>query len=385
MSKKSKKRSRDDAQDGVDTAMPAKRKRQVTNDKLRLYKLYEDLAAESDNVRLEAAEQIITMFSPENQPSSTDMSELLNRLIRGLCTQRKAARLGFCITLTEMLRLLLGKHKSAIEDLDLDADSIFKRIDKQTKVEGNANGMVRRRVHEPTKADLGPQERRDHLIGKLFAYKAIMQSRVFLDDQSLDGWNELLDRIYGMARDVPWLREECGLILVEAVSNLCDQQRFETHAQALIDRLVSTKLVNTPEGVAIWLALRGSHENILPAKVWHHKDPLAKGDRTRLAKILKEDFRTSAEDEQHEDIKSAAASHNPSFAWDLLIAKVLDVDMAKGDRTDADKSEFAQFWLDTVDGMFARSAIRLLLILPSTSFRDVFFPRAKILGFQAFR
>jgi hypothetical protein len=90
-----------------------------------------------------------------------------------------------------------------------------------------------------------------------------------------------------------------------------------------------------------------------------------------LAKILKEDFRTSAEDEQHEDIKSAAASHNPSFAWDLLIAKVLDMDMAKGDRTDADKSEFAQFWLDTVDGTLARlilgSCSRFLAHLFGTS------------------
>lgn len=181
-----------------------------------------------------------------------------------------------------------------------------------------------------------------------------MQSRVFLEGQSLTGWNELLDRIYGMARDVPWLREECGMILVEAVSNLSDKERLETHAEELVQRLVSTKLVNTPEGVAIWLALRGTYENILPSKIWHHNDPLARSERTRLAKILKEDFRTSTEDGKNEDIKSAASSHNPSFAWELLMTKVLEADQAKGDRDDAEKSEFAQFWLDTVDGMFSR-------------------------------
>jgi DNA polymerase phi len=143
MSKKTKKRSRDEFHDGPGSELPAKRKRQVTDGKLQLYKLYEELAAESNETRLEAAEKIITMHSPENQPSSTDVQEVLNRLIRGLCTQRKAARLGFCVTLTEMLRLLLGTQKSAIEDLDLDAESLFKRIDKQTKVEGNAAGMVR--------------------------------------------------------------------------------------------------------------------------------------------------------------------------------------------------------------------------------------------------
>jgi DNA polymerase phi len=203
-----------------------------------------------------------------------------------------------------------------------------------------------------TQADFDPQERRDHLIGKLFAYKAIMQSRVFLELQSLDGWNELLDRIYGMARDVPWLREECGLILVDAVSSLGGNGQLESHAQQLVQRLVSTNLVNTPEGVGIWLALRANHEKNLPSKIWHNNDPLAKVERARLAKILKEDFRTPAKDGKTEEIKSAAASHNPSFAWDLLMAKILDMDKAKGDRTDADKSEFAQFWLDTVDGMF---------------------------------
>jgi len=186
-----------------------------------------------------------------------------------------------------------------------------------------------------------------------------MQSRVFLEDQSLDGWNELLDRIYGMARDVPWLREECGLILVDAVSSLGGKDQLESHAQELVQRLVSTNLVNTPEGVAIWLALRADHEKNLPSKIWHDNDPLAKVERTRLAKILKEDFRTPAKDGKNEDIKSATASHNPSFAWDLLMAKVLEVDQAKGDRTDADKSEFAQFWLDTVDGMSNRMVLRL--------------------------
>jgi len=143
MGKKGKKRSRDESHDGAGSEIPAKRKRQIPDDKRQLYKLYEDLAAESNEIRLEAAEQIITMFSPENHPSSTDVQEVLNRLIRGLCTQRKAARLGFCVTLTEMLLLLLGKQKTTIEDLDLNADLLFKRIDKQTKVEGNAAGMVR--------------------------------------------------------------------------------------------------------------------------------------------------------------------------------------------------------------------------------------------------
>jgi DNA polymerase phi len=212
-----------------------------------------------------------------------------------------------------------------------------------------------------------------------------MQSGVLLEPECLDGWNELLNRVYGMACDVPWLREECGLILVEAVSSLGAEAGLESYAQELVQRLVSTSLANTPEGVAVWLALRMNHETILPAKIWHNNDPLAKKERARLAKILKEDFRTSPKDGKTEDIKSAAASHNPSFAWDLLISKVLEMDKAKGDRTDPDKSEFAQFWLDTVDGMSACVLLRPLLTLFSTLVWVDFFSRTQILGLQAFR
>ena len=142
MSKKGKKRGREEFQAASGSEEPVQRKRQVTSDKLQLYKLYEELASESDEIRLEAAKQLIVKFSPENQPTPNDVNEVLNRLIRGLCTQRKAARFGFCVTLTELLQQLLGSSKTPIEGLDLDIDSFLKRVERQTKVEGNVSGVV---------------------------------------------------------------------------------------------------------------------------------------------------------------------------------------------------------------------------------------------------
>ncbi|KAF1963295.1 hypothetical protein CC80DRAFT_459870 [Byssothecium circinans] len=336
MSKKGRKRGREEFQEGAGADDSTKHKRQVTDEKLLLYKLYENLAAESDEVRLEAAQQLIVRLSPENKPAASDVQEVLNRLIRGLCTQRKAARLGFCVTLTELLRQLLGPSNPVIEGLDLNVNSFLKRVERQTKVEGNVAGI----------------ERRDHLIGKVFAYKAIMQSSILIEPQLfLQGWHELLDRIYGMARDVPWLREECGLILVQAVESLDTKIDLEPCAQGVVQRLVSFNLVNTPEGVAIWLALKASkYEKVLPVRIWHDNDPLSKKERTRLAKVLRENFRGSSEDGKSEDAKSAAAHPNPSFAWDLILLKVLQMDTdATPDRTDSERSEFARFWLDTVD------------------------------------
>jgi hypothetical protein len=195
------------------------------------------------------------------------------------------------------------------------------------------------------------QERRDHLIGKLFGYKALLQSSIVIEpDLSMECWNQLLDHIYGMARDVPWLREECGMVLVEAVKSLQGQPEYQPCAKAMIGRLSDFKLISTPEGVAIWLTVQMDYESVLPEGVWHRKDPLSKKERTRLAKILKENYQGQPEDGNGDNLKTAAASPNPTFAWNMVISEILRRDShQKRDSKESAKVEFPQFWLDTVD------------------------------------
>jgi DNA polymerase phi len=121
---------------------PVKRKRQAND--LSMVELYNDLAAESEEIRLEAAKQLILKFSPENNPSAEEVLKALNRLIHGLCTHRKAARFGFCVTLTELLRLIFAPSEASIKGLELDVDALLRKVEKQTKVEGNVSGMVRK-------------------------------------------------------------------------------------------------------------------------------------------------------------------------------------------------------------------------------------------------
>lgn len=143
MGSKIRKRDRDSGQgESVDEA-PVKRRRQLNEDHLKLSKLYEDLAAESDDVRFEAAKQLIVKFSPDANPNAKDVETTLGRLIKGLCSQRKAARVGFSLTLTELLREIFGSGKNAIEGLDLDVTAIIKLVEEKTKVEGNVPGRVR--------------------------------------------------------------------------------------------------------------------------------------------------------------------------------------------------------------------------------------------------
>jgi DNA polymerase phi len=142
MGSKSQKRDRENEHGDSGEDAPAKRRRQMKEDKLKLSKLYEDLAAESDDVRFEAAKQLIVRFSPVSAPAAGEIEVALDRLITGLCSQRKAARVGFSLTLTEMLRQLFGQDTSTVEDANFDVASIIKMVEEKTKVEGNVPGRV---------------------------------------------------------------------------------------------------------------------------------------------------------------------------------------------------------------------------------------------------
>ncbi|CAA9957360.1 dna polymerase protein [Pyrenophora teres f. maculata] len=341
MGSKTRKRERDvDQAEKADEA-PAKRHRPSMQDKVKLSKLYADLAAEEDDVRLEAAKQIIVTFSPESEPAAKDVEEALVRLIKGLCSQRKAARVGFSLTLTELLRQVFGDKTHKMQNLELDVASVIKMVEEKTKAKGNVPG----------------KEKRDHTIGKLFGFKAIMQSSIVIEPElSLDCWNKLLDQVYRMARDIPWLREECGMVLVEAVRSLKGLPQYQKCAEEVLGRLIAFKLVSTPEGVAVWLTVQASYPDSLPEGVWHRKDPLAKKERSRLAKILKEDFnKGESEDSKDEATKTGTTNPNPSFTWDLVFSEILRRDEENKD--DSKKAEFPQFWIDTVDGnLFSSSA-----------------------------
>ncbi|KAF2115511.1 DNA polymerase phi-domain-containing protein [Lophiotrema nucula] len=343
MSKKALKRARDTSDANATSEGPAKRQRQANKDNVNLSKLYDDLAAESDEVRLNAAKELILKLSPSNEPSLTTIQTALDRLIRGLCSQRKAARFGFCITLTELLRQLFSREKPEVHGPDLSVERIIGLVEEKTKVNSNVPG----------------QERRDHLIGKLFGCKAVLQSSILTEPKFVpDSWNKILDHIYELARDVPWLREECGLIICEAASGLDERPESEECAQAMIERLSTFKLTKMPEGVALWLTVKSKNSKILPEQPWHKKDPLARKHRGELARILKESFHNTPDAQDQGGVKSAAARSNPPFTWDVVLSEILARDeRSRKQQDNLAKLEFPQFWVDIVDSnLFATTS-----------------------------
>ena len=80
--------------------MGQKRRREAPVEATRRTEVYEDLAHVDQSTRLKAAHTLLTEFVPGANPDH--LQNILRRLIRGLCSGRKAARLGFSVALTGM-------------------------------------------------------------------------------------------------------------------------------------------------------------------------------------------------------------------------------------------------------------------------------------------
>lgn len=126
------------------TMSKKRRREQPPSGDTQLVEIYEDLANENEEVRLKAAQSLLSRFSPGSSPTSEDVLKTLKRLIRGLCSGRKAARLGFSVALTELLIQLLGPVKKDAPSLDLSIPELIGLLKDQTHIGGKVSGQVSR-------------------------------------------------------------------------------------------------------------------------------------------------------------------------------------------------------------------------------------------------
>lgn len=104
---------------------PRKRRREPYNVDVKLVEIYEDLASEKDEIRLKAAQGLVSQFTPDKNPADDQIKKTLQRLFRGLCSSRKAARIGFSIALTEMLTQIFTVKREDSEVVLADALRIW--------------------------------------------------------------------------------------------------------------------------------------------------------------------------------------------------------------------------------------------------------------------
>ena len=122
-----------------------KRKRTTREIDTDLVEIYEDLANEDNEVRLKSAKLLCTQYSPRNVVDRERTIEIVRRLIRGLCSGRKAARLGFSVALVEYLSQASLKEvpSNDADDISvLSVDTLLDLVQSQTKLTGDIAGQV---------------------------------------------------------------------------------------------------------------------------------------------------------------------------------------------------------------------------------------------------
>lgn len=121
--------------------MSKKRRRDQPAVDTQLVEIYEDLANVDENIRLKAAQALLTNFVANGKSTGEQLNEIVRRLLRGLCSGRKAARLGFSVVLTELLTELLGQSGKSVPGVQ-NISELVETLKKQSQVSSNVSGQV---------------------------------------------------------------------------------------------------------------------------------------------------------------------------------------------------------------------------------------------------
>ncbi|KAL4877544.1 DNA polymerase phi-domain-containing protein, partial [Aspergillus karnatakaensis] len=319
-----------------------KRRREPINVNTKLVEIYEDLASENDEIRLKAAQALVSQFTPDKNPEEEQIKKVLQRLFRGLCSSRKAARIGFSIALTEVVSQVFGVKAEGERELDL--KGVLGIWESVTTATGGESG----------------QEQRDHYFGRLFGAEAIIKSGVlFGSGKYIAEWTKVLELVFELAKKKPWIREECGWIVYRCIYDLSAQKADGKFVEIALQHLCSNDLARTPEGVAIWLAAKERLSGIsFPSKVWKHDDPLDVKERNQLVKAMKESSNSENEGDGGAQ-PSGVWNSKLHFAWDAALNSLSSVPAKESSKSkgSASRLSFIDFWTEVVDnGLFASAS-----------------------------
>ncbi|KAK6432284.1 DNA-directed DNA polymerase [Oleoguttula sp. CCFEE 5521] len=290
-------------------------------------RIYDELADDIQAVRLTAAGKLVRALSTTSDAQIPRLQSAIARLIKGLCSGRKAARLGFSIALAEVLRLAFGLGVA-----EFTLAGVTGQVAKLTTVEGNVSG----------------QEKRDYLIGRRFAFQAILQSDVGVNAAlPQHEWQAFIGAFVEQMAEKPWLRRDCGAMLYEFLASRSGTQLSSEQMQTIIDWVSAKALWKTPEGVALWLLFSTRTGLRLPDGVWNKKGPLAKSERHVLSKVLQE---VPVEDGDSTTTSSGSRQAAPSFAWSVIMRTMHYSDKLAAEHRELPITEdFATFWTACVD------------------------------------
>ncbi|KAI9838516.1 MAG: DNA-directed DNA polymerase [Sclerophora amabilis] len=303
---------------------------------------FEDLANDEETRRLEASYKILSNLEDADRET---IWRALERLIRGLASGRKSARIGFSITLAELLSRICGLENEFPSTTRISLSEVLEVLKSRTQPAAGSNSR---------------QEERDHCLGRLFGLEAVLDAGVlFISGSTEQSQRDVVSLVLELAKKKSWLREECGWILCKAVRANPQTPFGESFARTVVEQICEKDLAHTPEGVAIWLSIQSRYPDIrLPKSPWHHRDPLHPKNMTTLPAVMKESSQPVELANEKEEQQRGMWNSKPHFSWDILFDRLSQ--RTERQREGSSKSKcvsFSEFWNAAVDNnLFAANA-----------------------------
>ncbi|CAI4059790.1 DNA-directed DNA polymerase SKDI_05G0160 [Saccharomyces kudriavzevii IFO 1802] len=332
--------------------------------------LFFKLASDLQEERLHAAVALIKDLSALELPSDAEeWSYVLNRLIKGLASDRNSARLGFSLCLTEVVNLGInmpsGQRPKGLESKNEFLDTLSSILDIY--------------VNDGSKKPVKGKDERGILFGKLFGLKSLLNeplfSEIFVDDIKKGNTEfviRFMEQLIDLALRKNWIREPCLFSLFQTIKMLLPFMNESTAVKIL---LIYDKydLTLTNEGLSTYLVLKyESDESLIPSTLdlrnsgWKNNDPLARGNLPLLTKVLRDSSVLPDTNGKLQDAKKQKnANWNPRlhFVWDVLLplfgsGKLENTEhiTKKRKKTSGKKVQnsiqFPEFWKMAVDESF---------------------------------
>jgi len=128
-----------DREQDADIHPARKRRLEYSEADKQLAQLYNDLSDEVKSTRIKAAAGLVRTLK---NAEPTRLDEAITRLVKGLCSSRKASRSGFFVALIEVLSLTKGLDDSPSATPDLSPRSLISKIEQLTQPDGASNNRV---------------------------------------------------------------------------------------------------------------------------------------------------------------------------------------------------------------------------------------------------
>jgi hypothetical protein len=134
-------------QDDADASNgPPRQKRQFTDKDRQRATIFDQLADDKHGTRIQAAKKLIDEFAPSEGLEVEKLQDVLNRLIKGLCSGRKSARAGYFMALSELLRQT-ATSSDLFEQVTGGLEELLKMINQLTRPDRNSPQVSKASLH----------------------------------------------------------------------------------------------------------------------------------------------------------------------------------------------------------------------------------------------